>query len=387
MASGRELGMAAVVSAILLAANAAYVSATLGFIHKPRRVLETDHYHYIAMAEAPPWHEPVKGSLEAPFCYRLFAPTMALLLARTGLGLNSAFYLLTNGFLFAFLVAFFALLRCRGATLSEALAGLTIVAMVPGAIRWYEYQYWMPDPPCLFFATLAILWIRSGRRRPLLFLGPLAVTARESYLLALPYDLVVNTCRMESPRKALIRSAQVAAGPLVVLLLLHWAITPESGWGPLAAAREMVAFRLRHLWDGQLYFATLGSFGVLFPLALLRPEAALRFLRTTPEDAVLVAATYATLAFANNTDRLLAYALPAVVPAALVNLRLVAIRAGVGFAPCALTAVAVQALMYVRTPFHVPGASIYQPTSLLMVSVLAALWLAGRALLRGSADR
>jgi hypothetical protein len=311
---------------------------------------------------------------------------MAFLLTRTGIGLNSAFYLLTNLFLFAFLIAFLALLRCRGATLPEAFVGLTIAALVPGAIRWYEYQYWMPDPPCLFFTTLAILWIRGGRELPLRFLGPVAVTARESYLLVLPYELV-HACRMDSPRKALLRSARTAAGPLVVLALLHLAITPEGGWGLVAAAREMVAFRMRHLWDGQLYLATLGSFGVLFPLALLRPEATLRFLRTRPEDAVLVAMAYASLAFANNTDRLLAYALPAVVPAALVNLRLVAIRSGVGLAPCALAALAVQTVTYLATPFHVPGASIYQPTSLLVVAMLAGLWLAGRALLSGSAGR
>lgn len=386
MGSGRELAVAAAVSAVLLAGNAAYVSATLGFIHKPRRVLETDHYHYIAMAEAPPWHDPTRGSREAPFCYRVFEPAMALLLTRAGLGLNSAFYLLTNLFLLAFLIAFFALLRSGGATLPESLAGLAITALVPGAIRWYEYQYWMPDPPCLFFTTLAILCIRGGEEAPLRFLGPVAVTARESYLLVLPYEFV-HACKTDPPRRALARSARTAVGPLVVLAFLHWAITPEGGWGLIAAAREMLAFRIRHLWDSQLYFATLGSFGALFPLALLRPEATLRFLRRRPEDAVLVAMTYASLAFANNTDRLLAYALPAVVPAALANLRLVAIRSGVGFAPCALMALAVQALMYLVTPFHAPGMSMYQPTNLSMVAVLAVLWLAGRAMLRGSAGR
>jgi hypothetical protein len=348
-------------------------------------VLETDHYHYIAMAEAPPWHEAMKAPREAPFCYRVFAPAMAFLLTRAGLGLNPAFYVLANLFLFAFLVAFFVLLRSRGATLPEAVVGLAIVGLVPGAIRWYEYQYWMPDPPCLFFTTLAILWIQDGRRRALRFLGPIAVTVRESYLLVLPYEFV-HACKSDAPRKALARSARTAAGPLLVLAFLHWAITPEGGWGLVTAAREMVAFRFRHLWDSQLYFATLGSFGVLFPLALLRPEAAPRFLRASPEDAVLVALTYASLAFANNTDRLLAYALPAVVPAALANLRRVAGH-GVSIIPYALIALAVQAVMYLVTSFHVPGASIYQQTNLGMVALLAAVWLAGRVLLRGSAGR
>jgi hypothetical protein len=97
--------------------------------------------------------------------------------------------------------------------------------------------------------------------------------------------------------------------------------------------------------------------------------------------------TYASLAFANNTDRLLAYALPAVVPAALTNLRRVAIGCRVGFTPCALVALAAQALMYLVTPFHIPGASVYQQTNLSMVALLAALWLAGRVLLRGRARR
>src|SRR5512143_3842865 len=98
MGRGRKIGVAAAVSVILLAGNAAYVSANLGFIHKPRRVLETDQYHYIAMAAAPPWREASKASREAPFCYRVLAPAMVFLLTRAGIGLNLAFYLLTNLF-------------------------------------------------------------------------------------------------------------------------------------------------------------------------------------------------------------------------------------------------------------------------------------------------
>jgi hypothetical protein len=144
----------------------------------------------------------------------------------------------------------------------------------------------------------------------------------------------------------------------------------------------MIRFRLRHLWDNQLYFATLGTFGVLLPLALLESMGIAAFVRRRPEDVALVALSYASLAFANNTDRLLVYALPAVVPVALRSLRNLAEAVGAGLLPVAASAVGLQAFFYWRTPFHEPGVSIYQPTSLAVTFLMVAFWIGGVAVLR-----
>lgn len=385
MSGPRELGVAALVSILLLGLNAAYVSATVGFVHKPRKVLETDHYHYIDMAEGPPGRAPTERGREAPFCYRVLAPGLVWALGGTGLDVNAAFYLVTNVFLLLFLLALHALLRHEGASMGEALLGLALVGFVPGAVRWYEYQYWMPDPPCLFFVTLGVLWIRKGREIPLLLLSAVAVLARETYLLLLPVAFL-HAWRTASLRQAVLRTARLAAVMVGTLALLRAAIVPVGGAGVLAAAREMIPFRARHLFDGQLYAATLGTFGVLFPLWWLRPEGLLAFLRRRPEDGALVAAAYASLAFANNTDRLLVYALPAVVPVALAALRTVAGSVG-RRSVVAATVLGLQVFFYLETPFHEQGISIYPATRVAVVGVLGVFWLGARMLSRWGARR
>ena len=380
MSGRRELGIAALVSILLLALNAAFVSTAVGVLHKPKKVLETDHYHYIDMAAAPPGRAATETGREAPFCYRILAPGLVWLLRGAGLGVNGAFYLVTNVFLLLFLVALHALLRHEGATGGEALLGLALVGLVPGAVRWYEYQYWMPDPPCLFFVTLAALWIRMGRERPLLLLSAVAVLARDTYVVVLPMAFL-HAWRTASPRQAVLRTLRLAAVTLGVLAAVRVAIEPAGGVGLLAAAREMIPFRARHLLENQVYAATLGSFGVLFPLWWLRPERVLGFVRRRPEDVALVATAYASLAFANNTDRLLAYALPAVVPVALAALRSLA-GSGRRWAVTAVTALGLQAFFYVQTPFHQTGVSVYPPTRLVVVAALGAFWLGARAIVR-----
>ncbi len=383
MSGGRGVGVACLASILLLGLNAAFVSATVGFVHGPRRVLETDHYHYIDMAEAPPGRAATARGREAPFCYRVLAPGLVWLLGRVGVSVNGGFYLVTNVFLLLFLVTLHRLLRHDGATEIEALLGMALVALVPGAVRWYEYQYWMPDPPCLFFVTLALLLIRSGSERALLLLSAIAPLARETYVLVLPVAFL-HAWRTTSPRQALIRTARLAAVALGVLGALRVAIEPSGGAGLLAAAREMIPFRARHLLEGQLYAVTFGAFGVLFCLWWLRPERLPTFVRRRPEDVALVAATYVSLAFANNTDRLLAYALPVVVPAALMSVRSIA-RVGASVGAVAATVLALQVFVYTQTPFHELGISVYAQTRWVVIAALSAFWLAARLLMRADA--
>jgi hypothetical protein len=381
MGSRRELAAAVVASLLLVAANAAFVSSEVGFVHRPKRCLETDHYRYIDMASAPPGRAETPRAREAPFCYRILTPALVYGLGRVGLPTDAAFYVLTNVFLFGYLLAFHRLLRAGGAGQADALLGIVLVALVPGGVRWYEYQYWMPDPACLLLTTLAVLWIRRGRERPLLVVSPLAILGRETYLLVLPYAFAHAWSRA-SFRVALVRTLRLALVIVPIVLLVHALIVPMGGSGLVAAAHEMIAFRLRHLWENQVYFATVGSFGVLLPLALLRPTRLVAFARRQPEDLVLVALAYASLAFANNTDRLLVYALPAVVPVGLRNLEALRASTGFGSAPWALAVLVLQGFFYVATPFHEMGISIYQPTNVPVAAAMAALWLLGLALIR-----
>jgi hypothetical protein len=383
---GRGGWRAFLVALGLLAVNAIAVSSLLGFVHKPRRVLETDHYYYLAMAESDEARAPSVQAHIAPYCWRVLTPFLARQLARLGLSIHQAFYLLTNVFLCGFLVALFGYLRALGFLEREALLGMVLVGLMPGAVRWYEYQYWMTDPLALLLVCASLLCIESGRERLLLPLAVLGVLTRESFLLVLVY-YAVRCLQRSGLRAAVLRTLALAVAPVAVLLLLHALITPEPGPRLLKVIREIVAFRVSALWENQLYLATIGTFGVLLPLVFHEPALTLERIRRWPAAAALLLATYLTLFFGNNTDRLLAYAAPVVVAAALLGLRIPAFsRDPTRLATWSAAAVALQILFWWTTPFHREAVSVYQPTNWPNVVTLLAFWALGWHLWRRPAS-
>ena len=333
------------------------MASALGPLHKPRSVLESDHYHYLAMARAP-----FGGDEEArtpPYCFRILTPLLVHGLTRIGLGTNAAFWLVTNLALVGFLLCLHRLLLARGLSLGRALLGVALAGLLPGAVRWYEYQYWMTDPLCLFLMTASLLLVEEGCDGALLPLSLLGVAARESYVLVFPW-LLVRWARRDGIASAMASTARVALPSLALLVGIHLFV-PSSPAPPLSAVMtDAIGFRWRHLLDNQLYLVTIGAFGVLVPLLLSSPARVAASLRERPEDALLVAGAYASLLLGVNTDRLLAYALPAVLPLALATLD--AVRIPVSLAAGGL--VAAQLAFYLLTPFHgVQGLSLYQPLS------------------------
>ena len=362
----------ALLAVAVLVGNAAHVVAHLGALHRPRAVLETDHRVYIQMARQPPW----EAQVDPPFRWRLLTPWLVHLATRAGLGVNPAFYLLTNLSLFGFLVLLHGLLGRLGFSSREAALGLALVGLLQGAVRWYEYQYWMTDPLCLLLVTAAFMLVRQGRLGWLAALSVVGVIARETYLLVLPYHLL-HEWRRRPPLRALGRAASVSLPALLVLGWIRYGLLPHPGVGLIDTMREVLGFRWRHLLDNQIYFATLGSFGVLLPLALLDPSRLLSGFRERYDEAAVLALAYASLSLANNTDRLLAYALPVLLPLALRGLREGAARAAIPWTLAASVALGLQVLFFMQTRFHGEmGLSIYQPTNWVVVVSMLGFWLA-----------
>jgi hypothetical protein len=377
----RDATLGAAAALVALAANVAVIAWALGAPpHRPRDVRELDHRRYIAMAEAPPGRAVAAGAAERPFCYRVLVPAVVRVLAGgDSARLHVAFWGTTMLFLWAFLFALFAWLREQGLSALEALAGVALAGLTPGAVRWYAYQYWMPDPACLLLVTLGLVLARR-RKGPLLALVSVAgFLTRETFALV-PLWATLRWTREDGLFRGLRRSALSFAPGLLAWVAVRAAIVPAGGSTLAEAAAEMLAFRARHLLDNQLYFASLGSFGVLVPLVLLRGRARLaRALRTRYEDAALLAAAYASLAFANNTDRLLVYALPVLLPPAL--------RSAAGLWPRAasglVAAVLAQAWFHAVTPgWGSAGLSLYQPVRWSVVGVCGLLLVWGALRLR-----
>jgi len=375
--------VAALLAALIVVGDAAWVAHALGLVHRPKQVLETDHRSYIAMA----LEGPLAAHTDAPFCWRLLTPALVNAAVAAGADVNVAFYALTSLALFGFLFTLHRLLLRLGFEPRFAALGLVLAGLLQGAVRWYHYQYWMTDPLGLFLLALAFLLVETRRDAALALLGALAAANRETSLIVFPYHLA-RGLRAGGGWRALARSVAVAVPAVLVLGGIRYGLVPRPDESLVATVREALGFRWRHLFDNQLYLASLGSFGVLLPLALLHPSRLGAWLCRRPQEAVVMAVAYASLALANNTERLLAYALPVAVPAALRGLRAGLDAGRLPFAPVAALVLGLQLLYYVTTPFHgILGLSLYQPVNWVIVVAMAAFWVAFRARLRAHASR
>lgn len=377
-AGTRDTLVGALLCVGLLAVNVSFVSARLGFLHKAKQVKETDQWRYIHMARDPDGRHPL--AREATYCWRVLVPRTANLLTRAGLGENLSFWLITNVSLFGFLLVTWIYLRDLGLLLHWRVTGLLVLGLTQGAVRWYEYQYWMSDPPCLFLIALGLLLIRRGCYGGLYPTSIVAAFVRESYVVVYPYLFIRLLRTRSSLTQAVRRTATLAVVPLIILIGLRILIVPDHPDSLLGDLADTMAFRLRHSVD-QPYIFTVGAWGVVFPLLLFFPRRLPGLVRRHPEDAFLVLFFVSLCVIANNTERELAYALPAVLPAGLVFLRDFVAESRLPALPVAAAVVLMQVLFFLEQEFGAAGMSMYQPTSLRLTAAMAGFWLLAQVLL------
>jgi hypothetical protein len=126
---------------------------------------------------------------------------------------------------------------------------------------------------------------------------------------------------------------------------------------------------------------TIGAFGVLVPLVLLFPSRLPELVRRHFDRSLYVLSVYATLVISNNNERPLAYALPALVPAALYCLRAFIAETRLhGTAVCGAVML-LQVLFWLGQRFAEIGMSIYQPVNWTTVAAMVLAWAAAQAAL------
>jgi hypothetical protein len=395
-AADTRLGV--LLAVLMLALNVASVSARLGFLHKPKQVKEYDHWRYLEMARGEAGQTALRH--EPPYCFRLAVPAVVHALMRLGLSDNAGFFLVTNASLFGFLLLLFVHLRDLGFGLPLRVTGLLVVGLTQGAVRWFEYQYWMTDPAALFLVVLAFFLIERRRDVPLALTSLLAAFVRETYVLVYPYFFLHQLRRAEAPgaessvattrtrrataaawARAGLRTLALAAPAIAVLVAIRHLVTANQPDSFVAGIVDSMGFRWAHRYDSQAYVLTIGSFGVLVPLLLLFPSRVPRLVRRHFDRALFVLSVYATLAISNNNERPLSYALPALLPAALWCLRAFLEETGLPAGPVLAGVVALQAVFWLGQRFAESGMSIYQPVNWTTCAAMAAAWLAAQWLL------
>jgi hypothetical protein len=368
--------LGALLAILLLALNVASVSSRLGFLHKAKQVKEYDHWRYIEMARGPDGRPALQR--EPPYCFRLAVPALVRGLSRLGLAENPAFFLLTNLSLFGFLLVLWLHLRDLGFSLALRVTGLLVVGFTQGAVRWFEYQYWMTDPAALFLVMLAFFLLERGRWGALLVTGVVAASVRETYILVYPYVFLHELRRGRPLLPAGGRVAALAALPFAILAAIRRAVVPEQPDDFVSGIVDSMTFRFHHLLDNQPYVVTIGAFGVLVPLVLLLPGRLPSLARRQFDRALYVLSVYATLVISNNNERPLAYALPALVPAALWCARAFLAETKLPEAPVLGAIVSLQLLFWAGQRWAEIGMSIYQPVRWTTVGAMVVFWLAAQ---------
>jgi hypothetical protein len=373
-----DTGLGALLSVFVLAVNVTTVSSQLGFIHKSRQVKESDHWRYLSMARDPGRTRPL--SREDTYIWRVAVPMMARGLMKAGVNIHVAFWCLTNVFLFGFLLVTWIYLRDLGFEIPYRVAGLLLLGLTQGAIRWYEYQYWMTDPPALFLIALALLLIGRGAHGALYLPSALAALVRESYVIVFPYYFIRLVRTGTSFFRAVLRVASVALVPVLILIALRVLLVADHPGSLVLDFVDTMGFRSRHLAD-QPYMFTVGAWGVLFPLLLLFPRRIPRLIRRRPEDAFFVFFFASLCVVANNTERELGYAMPAVVPAALYLLRGFVEETRLPVLPVLAATVLMQLLFFLEQRYMTMGSSMLQPTSLRLSAAMGVFWVTAQVLL------
>jgi len=218
---------------------------------------------------------------------------------------------------------------------------------------------------------------------------------RETYVIVYPY-LFLRELRLARStgsaqradwrglRAAFARAAAVAALPLAILVAIRMLVAPNQPDDFVSGIADSMTFRANHLLDNQLYVVTIGAFGVLVPLVLLFPARLPGLARRHFDRALYVLSVYATLVISNNNERPLAYALPALVPAALFCLRAFLDETRAPLLPVLGAVVALQLLFWWGQRFAEIGMSIYQPVNWTTVAAMTIAWLTARVALRRS---
>ena len=377
LTSAADTRLGALLSAGLLAVNVASVASQLGFLHKAKDVKEYDHWRYIEMARGPDGKPELQR--EPPYCFRLAVPALARGLMRLGLHENASFHLITNAALFGFLLLLWIHLRDLGFSLALRVTGLLVTGFTQGAVRWFEYQYWMSDPVALCLVMLAFVLVERGRWAGLVATSVAAAFVRETYVLVYPYLFLRELRLGRGLSGALARAAGLAVLPLVILVAIRSMVTPNQPDDFVAGIVDSMSFRLDHLLDNQLYVVTIGAFGVLVPLVLLLPRRLPELARRHFDRALFVLSVYATLVISNNNERPLAYALPALVPAELYCLRAFLETTRLPALPVLAAVVGLQVLFWTGQRFAEIGMSIYQPVNWTTIVAMAGAWLAAQA--------
>src|SRR5215218_1816930 len=327
-----------------------------------------DHHRYRAMAEGDALSYPY-----APYNRRVLTP---LIVKALPLDAEEGFYALTFLSVAATGVALFYALSRMGLGGALSLAGMFTFFSLGWGPEYFLMNIWLIDP--LSFLLLALCVWAVAARRDALFAALLVLAALNKeagiFALALFYGL-----RATGPLdfRVMGRTVLVGLPALLVLFGLRLGIPAEEPYYYSWLLMDVVPKRLEEMTFpeafGEYYLWTFGPVGVLLPLLSLASKEGRRMaVRLLP----FVLLVYSQLLFAQDTERLLVFAFPAVAILLALGLKVLAKVAWVRevyLVPLPLVMLAANLL----NPGGGSGANLVLQ-ALLLALYLVAIFVAGR---------
>ncbi len=317
MSVGRQRGLllAILVSAVVIATREAeFYAVAYDRFHLPA----FDGHVYVAMAERPSFFT------VAPWGYRVLNPWLARLFTFPLRDHVPAFFWSTVLGLAFGGVLLFLYLRRLGHSVASALLGITLYGVSGPVGEAVRYQF-LAEPLTFLLEMALLLSLEVGAPLSLVALvAVLGVLSKEFFLLLLPLIFIIRRQRA-CMTQALRDTVLVAMPALAIFVALRWSWTPHIH-PPLPSLTmgtlDVAIARFGESWPGWRGAALLMGLTPLAVLGAVREKGR----RLAARGAYLFLATLAS-PFVNpvtflsvDIDRLLLYALPAVIPLAFAAL-------------------------------------------------------------------
>jgi hypothetical protein len=297
--------------------------AAHGQVVYPDPLHRGDDYYYVPMA-LHPLSDPTSVAHDPPFAYRLLTPLIVHALYTIGVSIATGYWLVTVAGLFGTTVALQWFLRglhlSRGASVAGGLA-FVLLGPASGLALW---SYEGVEPVALLLLVLACGCAVHGRGWALVLVGALGGAAKEVVALGCVFALLWAWSRRDR-------------------VLLWWSVGGLAAFAATAGAIRVVwparqgvysiSFAFYYVYDyllrasgtggwhaveyvaTRLLAATVGTWTVLLPIALLQFWHAPRVWDRWPMLLVLVAGAAAQIIVAIDLERLAVYGFPAVLAA------------------------------------------------------------------------
>ena len=287
----------------------------------PHWVADGDQARYLAMATHPFSMDALVR--EPPFCWRILVPLVVYILP---LPVPTAFWLLTVLSLAVATLALEWFLVGLGLPLAAASAGGFTFVLLGPATGFTLWDYMLVDPAA--FALLALALAFAVHRRGPLLLATLLLFAatKETALIAAAFGVF---WAVEKRDWKLLRWAVCGlVGVIAIIALIRFAIPAKA---PYSYLTEMQTIHAKYTptWSAfeqqTILSGTVDAWNILLPLAILQVIHRPRVWRSLAFVSALVI-VYAQLIIAANTGRLVVYAFPVVIAAAVFEVEYLAGR-------------------------------------------------------------